>query len=73
MTIAIVNCGELLTLRGPARPRVGAELRELAIVRNGAVLIKAGRIAHAGRAKGLVVPRGARVIDAGGGYHGVVI
>jgi imidazolonepropionase len=64
MTIAIVNCGELLTLRGPARPRVGAELRELGLVRNGAVLIKSGLIAYAGRAKGLVVPRGAKIIDA---------
>ena len=66
MTIAIVNCGELLTLRGPARPRAGAELRELGIVRNGAVLIQGGHIAYAGRATGLVKPRGAKVIDARG-------
>ena len=64
MTIAIVNCGELLTLRGPARPRVGRELRRLGIVRHGAVLIRQGRIEYAGRARGLRVPRGAKVIDA---------
>ncbi len=66
MTIAIVNCGQLLTLRGPARPRVGAELRDLGVIRNGAILIKDGSIAYAGRAHGLVVPRGARVFDARG-------
>jgi imidazolonepropionase len=66
MTIAIVNCGELLTLRGPARPRVGTELRDLGIVRQGAILIRSGRIAYAGRARGMNAPRGAKVIDARG-------
>src|SRR5450432_1158610 len=66
MTIAIVNCGELLTLRGPARARTGAEMRDLGLVGNGAVLIQGGRIAYAGRARGLLVPRSAKVIDARG-------
>ncbi len=66
MTIAIVNCGELLTLRGPARPRVGSELRDLGIIRNGSVLIQGGRIAYAGRARGMATPRGAKVVDARG-------
>lgn len=66
MTLAIVNCGQLLTLRGPARPRVGRELREMAIIKNGVVLIRNGHITHAGRAKRLGLPRGTKVIDARG-------
>ena len=66
MTIAIVNCGELLTLRGPARPRTGRELRELALVKNGTVLIQRGRITYAGRGKEIAIPRGTKVIDARG-------
>ena len=31
-SLAIVNIGQLVTLAGPARPRVGAELRELGII-----------------------------------------
>ena len=30
-TLAVVNCSQLVTLSGPARPRVGPELRELGI------------------------------------------
>ena len=38
--IAIVNIGQLVTLAGPARPRVGAELRDLAvIIKDAAILI----------------------------------
>jgi len=32
MTTAIVNIGQLVTLAGPARPRVGAELGDLGIL-----------------------------------------
>ena len=42
--LAVINCSQLVTLAGPARPRVGAELRELGIVKNGALLVKDGRI-----------------------------
>jgi len=68
MTSAIVNAGQLVTLAGPSRPRVGAELRELGIVENGALIIEDGRIAAAGsyaelRAK---IPPHAVLIDAEG-------
>jgi imidazolonepropionase len=39
---AVVNCGQLVTLSGPARPRVRDELKELAIIPNGAMLIRRG-------------------------------
>jgi imidazolonepropionase len=38
--IAIVNIGQLVTLAGPARPRVGPELRDLAILEDAVLLIE---------------------------------
>lgn len=38
--LLVVNCGQLLTLRGPRRPRVGAEMAELGMIRKGALLIR---------------------------------
>ena len=48
MTTAIVNIGQLVTLAGPPRPRVGAELNDLAIIDDAAMLIEDGRIAAVG-------------------------
>jgi len=50
MTTLVRNARQLLTLRGDSGPRRGAALAELAIVDNGAVLIKDGLIVDAGRA-----------------------
>ncbi|MGB8507789.1 MAG: hypothetical protein WCD76_05255, partial [Pyrinomonadaceae bacterium] len=46
--IAVINCSQLVTLRGPARPRTGAELRELSIIEDGAMLVREGRIERVG-------------------------
>ncbi len=46
--LAIVNIGQLVTLAGPPRPRVGPELRELGMIPNAAILIEEGRIAAVG-------------------------
>jgi imidazolonepropionase len=46
--LAVVGCSQLVTLTGPARPRVGIEMRALAIIPNGAMLIEDGRIASVG-------------------------
>ena len=64
----IVNIGQLVTLAGPARPRVGGELRELAIVENAALLIEDGRIVTIGPYSELKdkIPFDAAVIDAEG-------
>ena len=48
-TIAIVNIGQLVTLAGATRPRVGPELRELAIFEDAAMMVEGGRIIAAGR------------------------
>src|SRR4026209_636715 len=47
-TLAVVNCSQLVTLAGPARPRVGAELRELGIIANGGMLVRDGLIEQVG-------------------------
>lgn len=46
--IAVINCGELVTLAGPRHPRTGQELQELSIIRDGAMLIIDGQIASVG-------------------------
>ena len=46
--IAIVNIGQLVTLAGPVRPRVGAEMRELGLLQDAALLIENGRIEASG-------------------------
>ncbi len=65
-TIAVVNIGQLVTLAGPARPRVGAELGELGIVRDAALIVGDGRIAAAGPYPELKskIPTHVEVIDA---------
>jgi imidazolonepropionase len=51
--LLLVNVGELVTLSagGKAGPRRGAELRELGIIRDGAVLCVCGKIVSAGKTK----------------------
>ncbi|MBZ5646256.1 MAG: imidazolonepropionase [Acidobacteriia bacterium] len=50
-TLLLTNIGQLLTLRGAKGPRRGAELRELGIVEDGAVLCAGGKIVSAGTTK----------------------
>jgi imidazolonepropionase len=45
--LLITGCSQLLTLRGPV-PRRGRALGELAIIRDGAMLVRGGRIAAVG-------------------------
>ena len=62
-TFAVVNCSELVTLAGPARPRVGAEMRELGVIRDGAMIVREGVITHVGSRHEIDLP--AEIIDAG--------
>jgi imidazolonepropionase-like amidohydrolase len=60
---------QLLTLRGPRGPRRGADLGNLGIIQDGALLIAEGRIVEVGpsrRLENLAVARGAEEIDASG-------
>ena len=66
--LLVFNCSQLVTLAGPRRPRVGAEMRELAIVEGGAMLVREGLIEKVGRREEVEPPAGAdcEVFDAGG-------
>jgi imidazolonepropionase len=66
MTLCIVNIGQLVTLAGPPRPRVGAELRDLGLISDGALLIEDDRISSVGTYTELraQIPPGATIIDA---------
>jgi imidazolonepropionase len=66
--IAIVNCGQLVTLAGPARPRVREELKELSIIADGIMLVRDRRIEAVGP-RDDVEHRNTReyeIVDAGG-------
>jgi imidazolonepropionase len=68
MNLAIVNIGQLVTLAGPSRPRVGKQLGELGIVDHAALLIEHGRIKAAGAYSALKqdIPSDAQLVDAEG-------
>ena len=65
---ALVNCSQLLTLAGPMRPRTRAEMRELSILRDGAMLIREGKIVAVGSRSHIEgqLDSQAQIIDAGG-------
>jgi imidazolonepropionase len=66
--LLITGCAELITLRGAA-PRRGKQLGELGIIRDGALLIRDGRIAAVGRRADLLrsdSARSATKLDLGG-------
>jgi imidazolonepropionase len=67
-TLAVLNIGQLVTLAGPARPRVGRELSETGLIADAAMLIEDGRIAAVGTYADLrpQIPPVSTLIDAGG-------
>ena len=67
-SLAIINCAQVVTLAGPARPRAGAELRELGIVSTGGLLVRDGLIDRVGPSVEIEKSIGVNteVVDAGG-------
>lgn len=68
MKLAVVGCSQLVTLGGPARPRSGAEMRSLAVIKDGVLLSDGERITAVG-ARGELAPRidpSYTLVDAGG-------
>ncbi|NWF83072.1 MAG: imidazolonepropionase [Bryobacteraceae bacterium] len=65
--LAVVNCGQLVTLAGPPRPRRGVEMRDLGIVSGGAMLVRGGRIVAIGTRQEIErsLPKGCEIVDAG--------
>jgi imidazolonepropionase len=68
MTICVRNIGQLVTLAGPARARVAADLRELGIVANAGMLVEDGRVVAVGSSAEIAAKAqpDAHVIDAEG-------
>jgi len=65
--LAVINCSQLVSLAGAHRPRIGGELRNLAVVEDGAILIRGDRIEAAGRRRDIeqLIDDDYEVIDAG--------
>lgn len=66
--LAIVGCRQLVTLGGTSRPRIGAELGELSVIADGALLIERDRLVRVATRAEIErdLPSNAEVIDAGG-------
>src|SRR5438128_6187282 len=66
-TLAVINCSQLVTLAGAHRPRTGGDLRQLAIIEDGAMLVRGGTIEAAGRRREIesLINNDCEVIDAG--------
>jgi imidazolonepropionase len=66
--LAVINCGELVSLAGPPRPRIRDEMKELSILRHAAMLVREGRIERIGSqteiASGITADY--QIVDAGG-------
>lgn len=67
-TLAVVGCSELVTLAGPERPRIRTEMRDLGIIRDGAMLVRNGCIALTGSRREIeaAIEPDTEVIDARG-------
>ena len=66
-SLAVLHASQLVTLAGRTRPRVGAEMTELGIIRDGGMLIRDGKIDSVGPSDEIEkISRGAEIIDAGG-------
>ncbi|HEY5768107.1 MAG TPA: imidazolonepropionase [Candidatus Udaeobacter sp.] len=65
--LAVLHASQLVTLSGPKRPRVGRELSALAMIRDGGMLIRDGKIESVGPSDEIEKNVGdAEVVDAGG-------
>jgi imidazolonepropionase len=66
-TLAVLHVSQLVTLAGPKRPRVGAEMGELAIIHDGGMLIRDDKIELVGLSDEIEKKsRRAEIVDAGG-------
>jgi imidazolonepropionase len=67
-TLAVLHASQLVTLAGPKRPRVGAELCDLAIISDGGMLVRNGVIVVTGSSEEIQrqMSGDAEVVDATG-------
>jgi len=66
-SLAILHAAQLVTLAGAKRPRVGAEMSDLAIIRDGGMRISDGKIDSVGTSDEIKKNAAdAEIVDAGG-------
>ena len=66
-SVALLHASQLVTLAGPKRPRIGAEMSELAIIRDCGLLIRDGKIDIVGPSNEIEKKAGdAQIVDAKG-------
>jgi imidazolonepropionase len=72
-SLALLHASQLVTLAGPEKPRIGVQMSELGIIRDGGILIRDGKIDIVGpsdeiekKAGGAEVRAGLAVVDVGG-------
>src|SRR5438552_3546312 len=66
-SLAVLHASHLVTLAGPKRPRVGCEMSELAIIRDGGMLIRDSKIDILGPSDEIEKnARGSEIVDARG-------
>src|SRR5213083_1249897 len=66
-SLAVLHASQLVTLAGLQRPRVGTEMSELAVIRDGGMLIREGKIDIVSSSEEVTKNAGdAEVSDAGG-------
>ena len=65
-SLAVLHASQLVTLAGPQRPRVGAEMSDVAIICDGGMLIRDGKINLVGPSAEIEKNAGdAEIVDAG--------
>src|SRR6267142_1003830 len=66
-SLAVLHASQVVTLSGPKRPRIGAEMSELAVISDGGMLIHNGKIEKIGRSAEIEKNVGdEEIVDAGG-------
>src|SRR3954463_11527885 len=66
-SLAVLHASQVVTLTGPKRPRIGAEMSELAIIREGGMLVRDGKIESVGLSDEMEKNVGdAEIVDARG-------
>jgi len=66
-SVAVLHASQLVTLGGPKHPRVGAEMSEVSIIRDGGILIRDGKIDMVGPSDEIEKKAsGAQIVDVGG-------
>jgi imidazolonepropionase len=66
-SVALLHASQLVTLAGPRRPRVSVEMSDLAIIRDGGMLIRDGKIDIVGASDEIEKnARDAEIVDVGG-------